>query len=536
MLNLRTRPCRCGSPPRKIRRLIDCMHFLAAVWPAMASPGFGQEITVPVDHQVYPLLQKAETLRLVEGYALRLLPLTRTAVHELLQQIDRHADRLSVADRRLLAQMLAEFTDPAVGQPAPPEAEIHLYRYEEGEVQVFVDARVRQTFRFSRNRYEIDAENISETLASGAVRARFGKHLFLGLRACNTAIVGENDLGENFDPDAGPIRSVVGSTAFSDQATGYLALRLGRFGLLVGRDHLGWGSTLAQQLALDAANEPFDMVRLTVDFARWRFSYLHTTLQGIAGRRYLAGHRLDWRPAAWLGIGVYETVVYGGRAAEPGYLNPLLPYHIMEHQLGDRDNNMLGFDWTLWPGPGLRFYGEVFIDDFSFNKPLGTYWGNKLAYLAGLQWAQPLQVRTLELFASFLRIDPFVYTHTDSINVYAHYGTSLGAKQGPNAMEWRIGMAWQPLRDARWLLGYTLSERGAGSIFQPHRPEDGESKGFLRGPTETRHSFQLSLRHQVRRDVFAGFDLNLQYRRAVLGIAGKNRWERFARFFVDVHY
>jgi hypothetical protein len=495
-----------------------------------------QHTTVPLDHQVYPLLQKAETLQLFASYQLRVLPLTRTATLDLLQKIQAQKNKLSRADQQLFEQMLAEFTDPEIGQATQPGSEIHFYRYEEGEAQLFLDLRLQQTFRFSRNRLEIENENISETLAAGSIRGRFGKHFFIGLTARNTAIMGDDDLEENFDPDAGQIRSVVGGTAFSDQATGYLAARFGRFGILVGRNNLGWGSNASEQLALAGFNEPMDLLQLTLDFRHWRFSYFHANLQGIADQRYIAGHRLDFAWKRWLHVGVYETVVYGGRGAELGYLNPLVPYHIMEHQLGDRDNNMLGFDWNAFITPGLRFYGEVFVDDFSFNKSLGTYWGNKLAYLAGLHWAQPFRLKSIELFASVTRVDPFVYTHQDTVNVYSHYGESVGTRLGPNAERWRAGFAWQPLRDARWQFFYEYTKKGSGDIFTPHRPGDGESKGYLKGTLEKTHNFQLGLRHQVKRDVFAGFEIDIRRRRNANRIAGEDRWERFARFFVDVNW
>ena len=259
-------------------------------------------------------------------------------------------------------------------------------------------------------------------------------------------------------------------------------------------------------------------------------------MQGIADKRYIAGHRLDFALNSWLHLGIYETVVYGGRGAELGYLNPLVPYHIMEHQLGDRDNNMLGFDWNAFISPGVRFYGEVFVDDFSFDKSLGTYWGNKLAYLAGLHWAQPFCLKTVELFASFTRVDPFVFTHHDTLNIYSHYGASIGSRLGPNAERWRLGFAWQPLRDARWQFFYDYSRKGAGDIFTPHRPEDGESKGYLQGVLEKTHNFRLSLRHQIKRDIFAGFEITARDRKNANRIAGENRWERFARFFVNVNW
>lgn len=500
----------------------------------VASPA--QQTTVPLHHQVYPLLNRGETLKLFSSYHLRVLPLTRTEVLNLLREMKRHERRLSEADRRLLRQMLAEFTDPAPGEPAPPGSEIHAYRYDEGQTQLFLDLRVQQTFRFSRNRLNIDSENISETLGSVAVRGRLSASLFFAAEARNTMVLGQPDLIENFDPQAGPIQVTVGAAAFKDQAIGYFAGKWGRLGVLIGRNQIGWGSWLQEQLGLSGSNEPMDLIQLHLDWQRFRFSYFHATLQGIADRRYLAGHRLDLWLSPGIQLGAYETVVYGGRGPEPGYLNPVVPYQIIEHQLGDRDNNTFGVDFNLFPLSGLRIFGEIFVDDLSFDKPLGTYWGNKLAYLAGLHWVRPFKTGTAEFTFTYTRVDPFVFTHYDSLNIYAHYGQSLGTRLGPNADRLLARVAYQPHRDVRLSLTFHRIRKGEGALFGPFRPREGESKGFLRGTLEFNSAWTLALRNQIRRDIFLGLNVTMLRRDNAGRIGGKRVFERYARFFLDVNY
>lgn len=515
-----------------------CCKYTAALALTCLLPNtaMGQYTTVPLDHQVYPFLQKAEVLQLFSSYALRVLPLERAAVLSLLQEIKHKDDVLSAADRRLLQQMLGEFHDPDIGTAMPRGGEIHAYRYEEGDAQIFIDLRGSQVFRFSRNRLFHDDEDISETTAQGAIRARFGEHLYLGMQAHNSMILGQEDAVEIFDPSQGQIQVTSGAAAFSDQAIGYAVLRTGRLRALLGRNWLGWGNDLQEQLSLSGANEPLDQIRLMLDFSRFRFTYFHANLQGIARQRFLAGHRLDIMPWRRLQVGLYETIVYGGRGAEWGYLNPVVPYQIIEHHLGDKDNNVFGFDVIYFPQPGVKLSAEIFIDDLSLERSLATYWGNKLAYHAGAHWAQPFGVRTLEASIYYTRVDPFVYTHFDSLNVYAHYGESLGTRLGPNADRIRLRLAWQPLRDTRWEITYSFVRQGGGNLLRPHRPEDGDRKGFLAGPLEKRHDFSLRLRQQVRRDVFAGFDLLLRNRLNAGRVQGRDQLERFARFFMEVNY
>ncbi|MBI3005460.1 MAG: hypothetical protein HYY49_08595, partial [Ignavibacteriales bacterium] len=103
--------------------------FLLFVCAAFARSQF---VSVPIDHQVYPLLVKGETLGMFDSYSLRVLPLTRHEVVLLLKSMKQHTPILSSADAELVDQMLGEFAELKVGDFAVPENEIHAYRYEEG--------------------------------------------------------------------------------------------------------------------------------------------------------------------------------------------------------------------------------------------------------------------------------------------------------------------------------------------------------------------------------------------------------------------
>lgn len=497
---------------------------------------FAQSVVVPLDHQVYPLLVKGETLGLFHAYNLRVLPLTRTATLKLLRQMQEQSDRLSSADVGLLRQMIGEFTDPEIGRETLQENERHLYRFEEGTTQAFVDVRGTQAVVLHRGRLDIPDETLSETTGWGSVRGSFGDHVSFGLTARNTMVLGSEDQEERFDPSQGQSQVVVGKGVFRDQATGYVSATFQPLTLFVGRTQTSWGSGLQEQFSLSMLNEPMDQVIFTLEFERFRFSYLHANLQGAGSPRFLAGHRLDVLLGKNVQLGVYETVVYGGRGAELAYLNPFVLYHIIEHQLGDRDNNMFGFDMTATVAPGLRAFGEVFVDDFSLDYPLGTYWGNKLAYMVGIHWAHPLGGKSLELFAAYTRVDPYVYTHMDSMNVYAHYDASVGSRLGPNAERWYIGFLYRPLRDLHCELKYSFVKKGRGDVFTPHTVADGEAKGFLSGVLERQHLVEMALRYQFSRDMFIGFDAQFTNRTDAGNRPGLTAREQTLRLFVDINY
>ncbi|HAL57195.1 MAG TPA: hypothetical protein DCP63_12175 [Bacteroidetes bacterium] len=504
--------------------------------PATLCVATAQHVTVPLNHQVYPLLIKGETLGLFDSYALRVLPLTRGEAHTLLKQMDEQRRDLSKADEALLQQLLGEFSDPNIGERLPEDGEIHAYRFEEGSTQLFFDVRGIQELEIHRDHVELPDETISRTTAAGNIRGRFGKHLFFGMDARSGMTLGAEDQEERFDVGRGATQVTVGKGVFTDQATGYVTAHAGPMRFSVGRMYFGWGSGLQEQLGLAVLNEPMDQVHFSLDFKRFRFTYVHANLQGIGLQRFLAGHRLDVLLGGGVQIGAYETVVYANRGAELAYLNPLVPYHIIEHQLGDRDNNTFGIDAATILAPGLRAYAEIFLDDFSLDFPLGTYWGNKLAYMAGIHWAQPLQVRELEVFATFTRVDPFVYTHDDSLNVYAHYGASLGSRLGPNAERFHLSLLLRPTRDVTCSFGYDYVRKGKGDLFTAHRSEEGTAKGFLSGILETSHLVGLDLRYQFSRDMFAGLKAAYARRENANLVSQLSAREKTARLYLDINY
>ena len=495
-----------------------------------------QSVFVPLDHQVYPLLVKGETLGMFDSYRMRLLPLSRTEVLFFLKSMSRQAQDLSNADKELLDFMLGEFTDPEIGADEESNSERHVYRFEEGEVQLFLDTRVVQEFRISRGRVTFGDETLSETSAFGSVRVRFGEHVFIGASARSSLLRGEKNPQSNFNPSEGTPQVAVGQNVFTDQATGYIGLEHGRLRLYAGRMHLSWGSGLDERLGLSQSNEPMDMLHFTLDFERVRFSYMHANFYGIGSDRYLAGLRLDFRLSDGVYLGAYETVVYARRGVRLAYLNPFVPYHFIEHQEGDRDNNMIGVDISAVVSPGVRLFGEVFIDDLNWSKPIFDYWGNKLAYQAGIHWASPFDVKPLEVRASYTRVDPWVYTHNDSLNVYTHYDASLGARIGPNADRYAVAIRLRP--HSNWLVdvSYQAVRRGQGHFSLAHRAEDGEEKRFLEGVLEKVGQLSVGVRYQFIRDIFAGGEAVFTRREQAALVPGLTAQEQFFRLFLDINY
>ncbi len=512
-------------------------HRSAAFWVLGLFAGvesIAQSVSVPLDHPVYEFLDRLEAYDAFSPFALRVQPVDRATVLQMLQRADSllTAD-LTTVEKSSLQRYFSEFRDPAIGEPARPDAEPHLLRLEENRSQILVDALATQEFIFQRGG-RLGEKNISRTLGGVRLRGNLSGKLGFFVEATNTLERGEDDVQEDFRPDISAPVTVSGSSAFKDQALAVFFFRTSWAQFEIGRNQLAWGSSPMAQLGLRGRQAPVDLLRLQIVWRRFQFTYVHANLRA-ASRRYFAGHRLDVRLARQSRVGIYEGVIYGGRDIEWQYLNPLMPYHIAEHQLGDRDNNVLGIDFSFG-ARHAKFYGEIFVDDLSLEFPIGTYWGNKLAYLFGAFLARPLGWRNADLRIEYARVDPFVYTHDDSVNVYAHSGESLGSPLGPNADRIQATIVYQPHRDVRFTANYSHDRKGKGDIFSPHRDTDGNNKEFLKGTIETANEWRTSMSVQIRRDVYIDLDVGWRRARNVGQMAGRHENLRQALFALRANY
>ncbi len=492
-----------------------------------------QSASVPLEHAIYPLLERLVTYLPHRALDLHVTPVSRAQTLALLQEAQAFASELSRADQALLKQYLAEFRDPQAGERAAENGEKHFFRYEENEAQLFGDLFGSQRFEIRRGANE--AQEISRTRMGARLRAQLPPRLLIAAEVSNILERGTNDSAEVFLPGKGGPVVLSGASAFRETALAYGRVRLPWFEIEAGRNQFAWNMSPLTQLALARDNQPFDLVRLDARWRKFRFVFAHANLRATQ-RKFLAAHRLEVMPFSKLLIGVGESVIYGNRAAEFEYLNPLMLYHAAEHLLGDKDNNVLTLDFSYFPRRGVKLYGEIFIDDLSLEFPLGTYFGNKLAYLVGAFWVQPFGWREADVRLEYARLDPFVYTHEDSVNVYENDREGLGARFGPNADRLAVQLAYQPHRDVRFSNRVQFQRNGRGDLFQPHRESDGLAKGFLKGTTAQTLAWHFEVADQIRRDIYVGLEFDWERMKNVGLVAGATNTRRSAAFFLRVDF
>ena len=478
------------------------------------SPIFSQSVNVPLNHWLYDFLERMETRGYVGTNLLRTRPISRQSVAQILAEIERkrlHQQlSLSRAEADLFEQLKGEFYEELFELNIRAKKryhERHLFLWDEKKARLRFDAILSQRFDIYRSDQSDSTQRISHTTGGGILRGILGNSLAIYVQFDNTLVRGEDIQRENFNPSQGMPTVISGENVYQDDAAAYLVWRLPWFDLQFGRDNAAWGPGYQGNLMLSGNCPRFDMLRLRANYKKFHFTSIHGKLNSSAGEKYIAAHRLEIQPFRWLYLGGTESVIYGNRGIEFSYLNPLMPYHIAEHHQGDRDNNTLGFDITLFPKKGHKFYSELFIDDFTTAENPFTYFGNKFAFLAGYHGVNPFGIPNIDFRAEYVRVEPYVYTHKDSINVFKHYNQNIGHWLQPNSDQFYLETRWLVNRDISIKFLTERVRHGEGDINTPHKIEDGTKKSFLSGIVEKRWRVGFSITDQIIRDIF----LTLQY-------------------------
>ncbi|MBN1782966.1 hypothetical protein JW948_17665 [bacterium] len=473
------------------------MHFTAVMIMAQPAP-------VPLDHWVYNFLDRLTAKGVLDPLN-GTFPYTRQQVADALGRVQNSLDagaRLTAAENERFEQLKDEFHDDLPAGDVPLHAsgtERHFLSWSEGGNRACADLILDQKIFAGSGKNQ---KTVSQTTGGGMLRGSITRHFGYHLYTYSTLRKGENLTQERFDPSQGMPVTISGKNAFSDDASATFIYERSRFYIELGRSEAAWGPGRRGQLMLSRHEAFFDMLRLQYGSRRFQFTSIHGKLNMTPGPKFIAAHRLELRVFPWLLVAGSESVIYGNRDVEPMYLNPLMPYHVAEHHLGDRDNNTMALDITLYPNPGHKLSMEFFLDDFTTSENPLTYYGNKWALLTGWRWVDPFGLDGWDVQAEYARIEPYVYTHDDSINVYKEYGRPIGHWLGPDSDHLYLGIGLLAARSLDLTLSFSRTRHGQGDINTPPDPSVTTRKHFLSGTVESVRETGCSVRWQWLRDCF----------------------------------
>jgi hypothetical protein len=478
----------------------------------------GQTVSYSLDHWVYRFLERLEAENLFNSPALRSKPISRSAIEEILTSIHKNIREnpalLTEADRRLLRQL-----------------EHDLFR--KNRFFTF-EPVLRETIIADHGTNTAETSPISETTIGVNLYGMLGKNFAYYLDARNSLVRGTGAGLDRFDIAAPSPARLYGPNIFRDRLIGYIIYEKSWLRAELGRNEFRWGPGYLGDLALSNNIPTTEMVRLSARLGRFRFTSAHAFLFDTMGPKFLAAHKLNIELIPGMYFGAGETVLYGNRDVELAYLNPLMPYHIAEHHLGDRDNNNMCFDFTLTRLPSTTIYAEYFIDDMTCTENLLTYFGNKFAFLAGILWTDVVNLPDLDLRLEYTRVEPYVYTHWDTINIYTYKNHLIGYQLGPNSDNAFLQLSYRIKGDIEIDVFSLRQRKGDGAPDTNTKPETGTHKYFLKGIVEDRRLYGLTVRDQLRKDLFVALSYVYSNTENMDRIAGSRSHDHMAR--LEIYY
>jgi hypothetical protein len=318
-------------------------------------------------------------------------------------------------------------------------------------------------------------------------------------------------------------RSESGKIDF-DENVSYFTLTYKYFHLLYGREYNQWGIGHQGNILLSTNSQMTDQIKLVIRYWRFKFTHITSFLQYISQEarismnsqphidNYWSGNRLEIDFGKGVQIGLSQAVVYGDRSLQLGYLNPLSFYKSMEHYYGDRDNGALGIDMEWRILPGLKIFGEWFIDDITTTKLGSNFYGNKFAWQTGFFIVNPFSISDTDVLIEYVRIKPYVYSHTlQDYNKYKHYDTILGHYIGPNSDDIFIRLQKRFSKYLQIGLEYEYYRHGSnseeinfgGDPDRPHQEGDAIDAPFLDGIRQTQKTYGGFISYEFIRNLIA---------------------------------
>lgn len=399
---------------------------------------------------------------------------------------------LGRADHALLGRLTGQTVGPGVGSVRRFASFLYADGnsfYSARDADYALEVSPLATLSYGRARQtEMDGREASLAVWQNTRGARAAGHI--GAHVFFEARVEENQRrvvhpqfvrGANTAPRVGDAKFQDGSVYDYFIATGIVGFRSKFFEARFGRDRNRWGFGRTSLILSDYATV-YDQLQIRTQFWRLHYTNLFARLSAlrpsgdpsgsIIPRKYSTFHRLALDLPGRVQLELFESVVFAtdttGANRRTGfdlaYLNPIILYRAVEHDLGSPDNALLGGGISWVATPGVQVYAQGILDELTVSEFGNDYWGNKWGYVVGLFLVDPgwgtMRLRDFDLRVEYARLRPFLYGHRAESSAFTHFGDLLGHPAGPNASDVAIFAKYRPWPRVLASLDLALTTRG----------------------------------------------------------------------------
>ncbi len=507
---------------------------------------FAQVEYVHLTNPVYDFLLRAETKGLLPNYSLSDLPLQRYEIVDALKLINNAKANLNSFEQKTLDKYLNEFEINerynAVLIPSESDKvlllsskifsnyEKLLYHYKDSLHNVTIEPLASFESMYAKAPNRKRSYNIIQ--AGGRLFGTLGKVLGYSLQATNGSILsGNRSLALEDLKFAQNIKFAILNSDI-DFTNSHVIYRKDWFFASFEREDRILGAGLLQHPFLERGAPPMDAITVGVKFKHFKYKFTHGGLLGYVDttsrwqtgfmvhipQKYIVMHRFSITPS-WGEIAVWESSVYSNRQLDFAYINPLSFLKSVEHSLHDRDNSLMGLDFTIRPVNNLQLKSSFLLDDMVISR-IGTgYWSNKTAFNFAVLAALP---GGIDLGVEYARVEPYTYSHFNNQNSYTSDSSMIGSILLPNSDKSSLVCNWwfggrYPLK---LILGYirhgdNIVDKVTGKVIKNVGGDpnygfiygDPEEVTFLDGNRKEYLSTEISTNFEVVR----GFNIGCYY-------------------------
>lgn len=254
------------------------------------------------------------------------------------------------------------------------------------------------------------------------------------------------------------------------------------------------------------------------------FSVVGTPGNSLIKRKYNASHYLSFKHNN-LEIGLFETVMFSRENGfDLQYLNPIILYRAVEHNLDSSDNVLIGLNVSYIIGNKIKVYGQIMFDEFLLKELIleqNGWWGNKYGLQLGVRYLNLFGVDNLNLRIEYNRVRPYTYGHRDILS-YSHANQSWAHPLGANLSELLVDVDFFPvpkfkIQSQNYLInqGLDTPETYYGSdILRPSSERISEfGIDFLQGNSSSTFLSANKFTYEFFHNYY--FDLNVIYRNQI---------------------
>lgn len=429
---------------------------------------FAQIEDVPISNSVYEFLLRLETKGLTGKTPLTHIPLSKQEIVSILRTARDNQNKLSRSDLVLLEKYEKEFGISTTTYSVVFPSETHsnsifwtglvdntekvFYKYDDFVNNV--DVRPLGAIDYIYNTGDSSRYVCVGTLGlrlSGTIENKLGFYL----QATNGRKISGDKALAFYNPEYNKSFKFTKLESDIDLTQSHVTFQSGWFRAKIGRMEEKMGAGLFQSTYISTTSPPIDAITLSANFSNFKYTYYFGSLMGLIeskeqsgintkiSNKFINQHRFSVRPS-WGEIAFWESVIYSDRGLDLAYLNPLSFLKSLEHQLHDRDNSIMGMDFTLRPLSNLIIKTTFLLDDIIFEK-IGTgYWSNKTAFNIATIYSTDFNI---DFGLEYARVEPYTFSHFSPKNNYTNDNQQIGSELPPNSEQYGL------------LLNYWLGQR-----------------------------------------------------------------------------